>query len=317
MHLSRPRWGIGVMLLTFALLAVATLWMAGCASAPPPHAREEAGTGVPAAKAPKPAGPSRSPASESSATPEPAPPPPPAPRPPLEGLTGPTHVLHAHAAQPAESSTPNEYALGDAVESWKNSLRTGGIEYQVPPGMVAQVPSTVTVNIHGYQDAKSQALTNPTGTDQLKVSSKMKVELYAPSSPGEFAIQPTSGDAVQFVPNDGYATWTWNVTPQNEAAGQQLAIRVSLVYQQGSNPPVTQIIEEKTYTVSVSVQKLTTTVLESFWKDPLAWFKYVLPGGAGWGALAALVGAIGGLGIWKKRAKKKTKAAPKKDAVAP
>ncbi|MFT4114527.1 hypothetical protein [Silvibacterium sp.] len=196
--------------------------------------------------------------------------------------------------------------MGDAVEAWKNSLKTGGIEYSVPPTMTAQVKSSVTVNIHGYQDAKAQSLPNVTGSEQLKVSSRMKVELYAPASPGEFTIQPTSGDAIQFVPNDGHATWSWDVTPTNEAANQQLAIRVSLVYQQGENAPVTEIVEEKDYTVSVTVQSLWFTVKQAFWQRPLAWFQYMLPGGAGWGALAALVGAIGGLGIWKRKKKKKT-----------
>ena len=90
------------------------------------------------------------------------------------------------------------------------------------------------------------------------------------------------------------------------ARDQQLQIRLSLVYN-GPAGQLQQIIEEKTYTVSVNVEKLSETVGESFRKDPIAWFKYMLPGGAGWGALAAIASFIGGLGWWTKKKRKKAR----------
>jgi hypothetical protein len=223
--------------------------------------------------------------------------------------TGPGAEAPTNGRAPADSN--NEYALGDQVEAWKSQLKNGAVEYYVPPAMVAQVPSAVTVDVHGYQDAQTHSLPEATGADTVKVSSRMKVELLAPGNPGEFAITPQSGDAIQFIPNDGHATWIWNVTPANAAKNQQLQIRVSLVYQRDGND-LDQILEEKNYTVNVDVQALAVTLRQSFWKDPIAWFKYMLPGGAGWGALAALAGSLGGL-TWWKRKKKKTPA-PKKAA---
>jgi hypothetical protein len=225
-------------------------------------------------------------------------------------------VRHAHktaAQNPASSAqSSNEYQLGDEVEAWKNNLKSGAIEYYVPPTMLVQQVSPVTVNIHGYQDTKTQTLPNPTGTGTLKVSSQMKVELLAPLNPGEFTITSQGNAAVQFIPNDGYATWMWNVTPAGKAQNQQLQIRVSLVYP-GKDGNIEQILEEKTYAVNVNVQKLTVTIEQSFWKDPLGWFKAMLPGGAGWAAIAALVTALGGIIAWWRKRGKQEPAAPKKE----
>ncbi|MGA7316294.1 MAG: hypothetical protein WBX22_20250, partial [Silvibacterium sp.] len=87
------------------------------------------------------------------------------------------------------------------------------------------MPSTVTVNIHGYQDNQPKALAGATGSGTLRVSSRMKVELFAPINRGEFTIAQQGGDAIQFIPNDGYATWMWSVTPANAAQDQQLESR--------------------------------------------------------------------------------------------
>jgi hypothetical protein len=172
--------------------------------------------------------------------------------------------------------------------------------------MIAGQTSTVTTVIHGFQDTQSTTMPDATGTGTLKVSSRMKAELLAPLNPGEFTIAAQSGDPIQFIPNDGFATWMWNVTPSNKALNQQLQIRISLVYN-GPSGQIQQILEEKTYSVSVNVQKLSATLGQSFRQDPIAWFKYMLPGGAGWGALAAFVSFVGGIGWWsKKKRKKKT-----------
>jgi hypothetical protein len=211
----------------------------------------------------------------------------------------------------AGAASSSEYSEGYALEAWKKGLKQGQIEYAVPPAMKAQIPASVSVRIHGFQDvAGAQPLLGATGNDTLKVSSYMKVELLAPLNPGEFTIAPLNSDTVQFVPNDGSATWNWNVTPAYEAKNQKLEIRVSLVYKR-PDTTLEDILEDKTYTVNVQVQKLTTTMWEDFQKDPIAFIKYVAPGGAGWAALAALVTSLGGFAWWKKkRAKKATRRTP-------
>jgi len=217
--------------------------------------------------------------------------------------------------QPAED--PNEYAEGNDLEAWKKKLKEGAIEYRVPTAMLAQRTSTVTVKIHGYQDNQgTQPMPGETGHGSLKVSSHMKVELFAPYNPGEFTIVRQGSDDIQFVPNDGYQTWTWIVTPTNGAEDQTLQIRVSLVYE-GKKESLAPTIKEKTYTVNVEVQKFKDTVSQAFWKDPLAWFKYMLPGGTGWSALAGLVTSLGGLTWWKRRRKMKVREREADSAVKP
>jgi hypothetical protein len=267
---------------------------------------------------PSPASPAAQPANSSPPAPTPAPKPTPPPSaaqppahqherslrsaPPASPRPSPNATAAGSTPDAAAAPAPDPYSLGNQVEAWKNSLKTGAIEYRVPPAMTAGIPSTVTVVIHGFQDTQTSSLPDATGSGTLKVSSRMKAELLAPLSPGEFNITSQAGDPLQFVPNDGSATWIWNVTPSNKASNQQLQILVSLVYD-GPSGQIQQTIEEKTYTVSVNVQKLTTTVAQSFWSNPIAWFKYVLPGGAGWGALAAVASFIAGLGWWKRKKK--------------
>lgn len=210
-------------------------------------------------------------------------------------------TAHSPSVPLAGATPSSEYSEGYALEAWKKGLKQGQIEYSVPPSMKAQIPASISVRIHGFQDvAGAQALLGATGNDTLKVSSYMKVELLAPLNPGEFTIAPMNSDAVQFVPNDGSATWNWNVTPAYEARNQKLEIRVSLVYKR-PDTTLEDILEDKTYTVNVQVQKLTTTMWEDFQKDPIAFIKYIAPGGAGWAALAALITSLGGFAWWKKK----------------
>jgi hypothetical protein len=202
--------------------------------------------------------------------------------------------------QSAPATGTSEYSLGDELESWKKGLKSGAVEYRVPKKMTAQTTSTITVVIHGYQDTQNATMTDRTGSGTLKVSSRMKAELVAPLNPGEFSIALQGTDAIQFIPNDGFATWMWTVTPNYEAKNQQLQVRISLVYQ-GKDGTLEQTLEENTYPVEVDVQNLGVTILHAFWKDPLGWFS------TGWGKLAALVTSLGGIsGIiawWRGRGK--------------
>jgi len=215
-----------------------------------------------------------------------------------------TQPLHVESAQLPAAAQSCEYSEGYEVEAWKKGLKQGQIEYAVPARMKAQVQAPVTVKIHGFQDVSgAQPLIGATGGGTLKVSSYMKVELLAPQNPGEFNIVSQSSEAVQFVPNDGSATWNWVVTPAYEAKNQQLEIRVSLIYKR-ADTTLEDSVEDKNYTVNVEVQKLTTTVWQDFQKDPIAFIKYMMPGGAGWAAIAALVTSLGGFAWWKRMKKK-------------
>jgi len=189
---------------------------------------------------------------------------------------------HKPQAAPA---TQDAYALSDQVEAWKQSLRSGAIEYFVPTAMQVNVASTVSVKIHGYADTQS---TSPgaTGNGSLKVSPNMKVELLAAGNPGEFAIASQGNDAVQFVPNDGAATWMWSVTPVDAARKQKLEVRVYLEF----DGNVEQDVLDQTYLVDVDVQPIAKIIKNDYTSDPNAWFKYLLPGGAGFAALLSVWG---------------------------
>ncbi len=188
----------------------------------------------------------------------------------------------------ATGKQASEYSPGEELEAWKKTLSNGKIEYKVPGSMLAQKMSTVMVHIHGYQDTQDQTIPDATGRDTLKVSSWMKVELLAPMNPGEFTIVSQGNDAIQFIPNDGRAIWMWTVTPTYKAKDQKLLIRVSLVHRR-KNVDLYDLLEEKTYPVDVDVQDIVVTVKQNFWTDPLAWIKYMLPGGAGCGVAVAVI----------------------------
>jgi hypothetical protein len=196
----------------------------------------------------------------------------------------------------ARKSLANPYALGEQAADWKASLRNGAIEYNVPPVMIAQQASTVTVVVHGYKDPNPHVLTQSTGTQNatLKVSDTMEVDLIG--SPTEFTITPQATQPAQFVPIDGYATWIWSVTPINKASSQQLTIKVSLIPDAASGLPA-QPLAETPYTVNVKVESLWSVLSDRWHQDPMKAIEYVLPGGAGWAAIGTLLTTLG-VGTW-------------------
>jgi hypothetical protein len=94
------------------------------------------------------------------------------------------------------------------------------------------------------------------------------------------------------------------VIPAYAAKDQKLEIRVSLVYKR-PDTTLQDTLDDQNYTVNVEVQKISTTLWQDFQKDPIGFIKYMAPGGAGWGALAALFASLGGFAWWKKKGKKK------------
>lgn len=212
------------------------------------------------------AGPSRAPASEAAPVPVP---PPPAP----EGA--------------------NVYQQAEQVQQWKNQLKNGKIEYLVPSQMKLHDTAVVKVVVHGIADTAAKSMAGAT-TGTLKVSPRMQVQLSAEDNPDEFEIDPKVGE-IQFVPIDGSATWMWQVTPKQPAENQTLTIRALLVYPD-KGEQIEQEITSYTAKISVSVPGFWASLQEAFWNDPGVAMKYVLPGGAGFTAIAGLV-----VWLWKRR----------------
>lgn len=222
-------------------------------------------------------------------------------RPPMEAdelaMPAPPPARPVVGASPGPSLIkPNPYSLGDAAAAWRASLQSGAIEYNVPPVMIAQQGSTVTVIVHGYKDPNPHVLKAGAGVASaaVKVSDMMEVDLIG--SPTEFTIVPQATPATQFVPIDGYATWIWSVTPVNEATAQQLTVKVSLIPDASSGLPA-QLLAAPPYTVDVKVESLWSVLADRWHKDPMTAIAYLLPGGAGWAALGTLLTTLG-VGTW-------------------
>jgi hypothetical protein len=214
-----------------------------------------------------------------------APPPPP---PPAEATPKPD------SGQPV--TAVDGYQQGKTFDEWKKGLKTGKIEYLVPTRMLMQQASMATVVIHGYGDTETTTLPNATGSGSLTQSERMKVELLAEDHPSDFTIV-AQGDAVRFVPISGATAWTWSVTP-NTPGKKELMVRASVIYP-GGDEKMQQQLKPYTAVVAVNVPSLWERIVESYHEDPLKWFSYVVPGGAGFTFLVGIV-----VWWWKKKKEK-------------
>jgi hypothetical protein len=197
-----------------------------------------------------------------------------------------TGAAHSTGTTPAADGS-KEYAEGLAIQKWEKELQTGKIEYKLPTKMSLPDATTVSVVVHGYEDASGPV---PSGTESgaLKVSQRMRVVLSAELNPDEFKIEPDGTGEVKLVPIDGTATWHWKVTPKEPAADQKLTIRAMLVYPDDPNAADLQI-QSYTAVVSVQVGSLWDWIKDFFWNNPAGLLKYLLPGGAGFAFVAGLV----------------------------
>lgn len=186
-------------------------------------------------------------------------------------------------AAPAAEPTQDDH-----INSWFNQLKQGAIEYKVPPKMVWNVGSTVSVTIHGYQSPPTPALPGATGSGTLKVSDRMKVRLLCLENPDEFAIVDEDGAGdTRFVPTGGTTTWRWLVTPKFPAKGQKLTIQAWTLYP-GQDDKYAEELPVYIATLDVDAS-LVKNAERGFWSDPGNWVKYMLPGGAGFIFLAGIV----------------------------
>ncbi|MBN9615825.1 MAG: hypothetical protein BGO25_12660 [Acidobacteriales bacterium 59-55] len=214
------------------------------------------------------------------------------------GSAGPSRAPAAVAAPepvppPPAAEGGNVYQQAEQVQQWKNQLRNGKIDYLIPSQMKLHDTAVVKVVVHGIADTAAKSMAGAT-TGTLKVSPRMQVQLSAEDNPDEFEIDPKVGE-IQFVPIDGSATWMWQVTPKQPAQNQTLTIRALLVYPD-KGEQIEQEITSYTAKISVSVPGFWASLQEAFWNDPGAAMKYVLPGGAGFTAIAGLV-----VWLWKRR----------------
>jgi hypothetical protein len=207
--------------------------------------------------------------------------------PPSVAAVAPVPQAPAAAAAPPPPATrgADPYQASELRAQWVKALKNGTIEYAIPVQMKFHETSVATVIVHGFADTSQNKLAGAKeGT--LKVSPYMRMQLTA-DDPDEFEIDPKVG-AVLPVPIDSSAKWTWNVKPNQPAKAQRLTIEAFLVYSEnGDNPQ--ELLPSYIATVNVSVPGFWEALREEFWNDPSAAIKYVLPGGAGFTALAGLI----------------------------
>ena len=188
---------------------------------------------------------------------------------------------------PTQPAVPDVYKSSTDIQTWVNQLKQGKIEYKVPPKMLLLQAAPVTVVIHGYEDVNTATLIQPTGSASLKQSPRMKVEVLSDGDPDDFTIALENGDAVKDVLSNGATTWIWKVTPNKSGAKKRLKILASLMY---PNTDKTEIqLPDYTTTVEVDVASLWSTVVDDYQHDPMKFFSYMIPGGAGFTFIAGLV----------------------------
>ena len=164
--------------------------------------------------------------------------------------------------------------------------------------MVAGIETGVVVIIHGYADTSRSDLPGVQQQGTVKVSDKMRVDLDAPLAPGEFAITPAQG-AVKPIPVDGSNMWTFKVTPRDGSSNPQTLVVHPYLY-----PPSkldAQPLQERNFTVTVTVESLRHHLVRLWHEDPIKLLKYLLPGGKGWSGLGAfltgLIALLTSLGV--------------------
>jgi hypothetical protein len=233
-------------------------------------------------------------------------PPPPVPVPIAPQPTAPQPTQPQPSGSHSASSDPAA-ALGEAEAQWFSQLHSGSILYDVPLQMTIGKPTTVSVTINGYQAPPAPTNSDGTAPAQLKVSEWMRVEATQPDNPDEFTISGDPNQNPQFVPIDSGATWSWTVTPNHLGANQKLQFQAFVLYKDDTSKVQRALPSaEKIVTVQAEgVNGIVHQIDDNFWTNPLNWFKYMLPGGAGFATLVAI------LAWWRKRRKPQDEDAPK------
>jgi hypothetical protein len=195
------------------------------------------------------------------------------------------------AEHPAEAKDVKPEDIGAAEAQWFDQLKTGAIRYTVPTQMTIGDPSSVSVTIFGYQAAVPASADPNQQPAPLKVSNFMRVTLSQDDNPDEFTVVHGDNADEQFVPVNSSATWKWTVTPKHLGKNLKLQLQAFVLYsdpKQGIQQSFPAASREVTV-VAEGVKGIVHDARDSFWSDPSIWIKYMLPGGAGFAALAAIV----------------------------
>ncbi len=222
--------------------------------------------------------------------------------------------MTAKPTHAAPDQPPPAYPAGDAVQKWENQLKSGGIEFNSPQSMVAGTSTGVVVIIHGYADKEHSDLPGIQQQGTVKVSDFMRVDLDAPFAPGEFTIKPAQGAKLP-VPVDGSAMWEFQVSPKDGSPDPQTLVIHPYLYP--PNKLDAQPLQERNFTVKVTVESLWHHLVRLWHEDPIKVLKYLLPGGKGWSGLGAfltgLIALLTSLGViaWIRRKINPHEAAPK------
>ncbi|HUZ96363.1 MAG TPA: hypothetical protein VMU57_15780 [Edaphobacter sp.] len=208
----------------------------------------------------------------------------------------------AAAPPPQAAGSADPYRESELQAQWVRAVKNGKIDYVIPTQMKLHDTAVVTVVLHGFADTSPNDLAGAK-EGVLKVSPYMRMQLTA-DNPDEFEIDPKVG-AVLPVPINSSAKWTWNVKPNQPAKNQKLTIEAFMVRTETGEHPQ-ELLPSYVATVNVNVPGFWEWLWETFWNDPAAAIKYVLPGGAGFTALAALI-----VWWWKRRHPSEDK--PKKE----
>jgi len=242
----------------------------------------------------------------------PTPPPPPSPPSPAHGVNrgpasvprpvtpGPVQPSPVQGDQGSGSGSGAAESLGEAEAKWFDQLKNGAITYNVPPEMVIGQGYEVSVVVYGYKAPAPGPQAGGSTPAPLKVSDFMRVEISQDDNPDEFTIIHGDNPDQQFVPINSNTTWKWTVTPKHLGTGQKLQFQASVVYSdpklgvQRAFPSTAKVVAVRTG----GVKGIVDDARDNFWLQPLNWFKYMLPGGAGFAAIIALIG------WWQKRRKK-------------
>lgn len=270
-------WFSGLLLIVFLCI--------GCATQPNPKSQVGGGGGGTTKK-------ESTPADRQGITAEPSPPPPP----PIQGAKP---IIRSYAPK----VPPVEAPAVDPEVAWFSQLQNGLLKQYVPPTMTWKFSSTVTVVVGGEKADTSSALPSATGSSPIKVSRQMKVIVFCPDNPDEFAIAAEPGTTdVQYVPEDGTTTWNYSVTPKYTGKNQKVAIRAWVIYPGSTNAD--HELPVYTAVVNVGVPSIGECIKRLVEGDPDYWVKYGLPGGAGFIFVSGIA-----TGIWKWLRKKKKPAA--------
>jgi hypothetical protein len=188
------------------------------------------------------------------------------------------------------------------VHLWFEALPEGSVKYHVPTNMVLGDSYSATAVLHPPGQTEAPGL----GGRPLKVSTYMRIALAQPDNPDTFDIQAEQ-PSCKFVSIDADTTWTFLVKPVLPGGNKHLSFSAYAVYgvDDSSCAPenlklVNVLSDTETVTIAaITRQQAWQRIVVSFLSDPAKWFKFILPGGAGF----AVVGSL--IAWWRKRGKSK------------